>query len=177
MGWFPPTRHFHPSLVFAGKAWVYQNWALTGLKCLFPDLPPNVRLAWTWMTVANTLADYDTSKITSVKSFIVHNTGLNLAGTNAQQAYMPRASGVKKKCFIALTPRYRWRCRTCSLKTDRILSIREEASTSHEIMEQHTLKNVNDYSNTNIYSYLETSGGQSSNLYLNIVHFFNTSVN
>ncbi len=28
-----------------------------------------------------------------------------------------------------------------------------------------------------IYSYLETSGGQSSNLYLNAVHFFNTIVN
>ncbi len=27
-----------------------------------------------------------------------------------------------------------------------------------------------------IYSYLETSGGQSSNLYLNVVHFFNASV-
>jgi hypothetical protein len=25
--------------------------------------------------------------------------------------------------------------------------------------------------NTNIYSYLETSGAQSSNLYLNVVHF------
>ena len=31
--------------------------------------------------------------------------------------------------------------------------------------------------NINIYSYLETSGGQSSNLHLNVVHFFNTSVN
>jgi hypothetical protein len=31
--------------------------------------------------------------------------------------------------------------------------------------------------NTNTYSYLETSGGQSSNLYLNLVHFLNTSVN
>jgi hypothetical protein len=30
--------------------------------------------------------------------------------------------------------------------------------------------------NTNIYSYLETSGGQSYNPYLNAVHFFNTSV-
>ncbi len=30
---------------------------------------------------------------------------------------------------------------------------------------------------TNVYSYLETSGGQSSNLYLNVVHFFNTRVN
>ncbi len=39
-------------------------------------------------------------------------------------------------------------------------------------MEQHTLKNVSNCLNTNIYSYLETSGGQSSNLYLNVVHFF-----
>jgi hypothetical protein len=31
--------------------------------------------------------------------------------------------------------------------------------------------------NANIYSYLETSGGQSSNLYLNVGHFLNTSVN
>jgi len=31
--------------------------------------------------------------------------------------------------------------------------------------------------NTNIYSYLETSGGQNSNVYLNVVHFFNASVN
>ncbi len=38
-------------------------------------------------------------------------------------------------------------------------------------MEQRALKNVNRYLNTNIYSYLETFGGQSSNLYLNVVHF------
>jgi hypothetical protein len=31
--------------------------------------------------------------------------------------------------------------------------------------------------NTNIYPYLETSGGQSSFPYLNAVHFFNTGVN
>ncbi len=43
-------------------------------------------------------------------------------------------------------------------------------------MEQHDFKNVNNHLNTNICSYLETSGDQSSNLYLNIVHFFNTSV-
>ncbi len=41
-------------------------------------------------------------------------------------------------------------------------------------MEQRTFKNVNKYLNTNIYSYLDTFGGQSSNLYLNVVHFFNT---
>ena len=44
-------------------------------------------------------------------------------------------------------------------------------------MEQHTFKNVNNCLNINIYSYLETSGGQSSNLYLNVVHFFYTRVN
>ncbi len=37
--------------------------------------------------------------------------------------------------------------------------------------------NVSNYLNTNIYSFLETSGGQSSNLSLNVVHFFNTSDN
>jgi hypothetical protein len=44
-------------------------------------------------------------------------------------------------------------------------------------MEEHALKNVNNYLNTITYSYLETSGGQSSNLYLNAVHFINTGVN
>ncbi len=44
-------------------------------------------------------------------------------------------------------------------------------------MEQHSLKNVNNCLTINIYSYLETSGGQSSNLYLNDVHIFNTVVN
>ncbi len=38
-------------------------------------------------------------------------------------------------------------------------------------------KNVNNCLNTNIYSYLETSGSQSSNLYLKAAHFFNSSVN
>jgi len=44
-------------------------------------------------------------------------------------------------------------------------------------MEQRALQNVNNCLNTDIHSYLETSGGQSSNLYLNVVLFFNTSVN
>jgi hypothetical protein len=38
-------------------------------------------------------------------------------------------------------------------------------------------KNVNNCLNIHIYSYLETSGGQNSNLHLNVAHFFNTSVN
>jgi hypothetical protein len=41
---------------------------------------------------------------------------------------------------------------------------------------QRTFKKVNNIFNTNIYSYLETSGGQSYNLFLNVVHFFNTSL-
>jgi hypothetical protein len=44
-------------------------------------------------------------------------------------------------------------------------------------MEQRALKNVSYHLNINNYSYLEASGGHSSNLYLNLVHFFNTSVN
>jgi len=44
-------------------------------------------------------------------------------------------------------------------------------------MKHHAFKNVNKYLNTNIYSNLETSGGQSYDLYLNVVHFFNTSFN
>jgi hypothetical protein len=42
--------------------------------------------------------------------------------------------------------------------------------------DQYTIKNLNNCLNTNIYSYLKTSGGQSSNSYLNAVHFFNTWV-
>jgi hypothetical protein len=37
-------------------------------------------------------------------------------------------------------------------------------------------KNVNNCLNDNIYSYLETYGDQSSNLYLNVVNFINTSL-
>jgi hypothetical protein len=44
-------------------------------------------------------------------------------------------------------------------------------------MEQCALKNVNNCLNTNIYSYFETSGVQSYNLYLNNVQFFNTGGN
>ena len=40
-----------------------------------------------------------------------------------------------------------------------------------------SFNNVNFCLNTNIHYYLETSGGQSSNLYLNAVGSFNASVN
>ncbi len=44
-------------------------------------------------------------------------------------------------------------------------------------MEQHALKNVKSGWNTKTAFYLDTSGGENSILYLNVVHFFNTSVN
>jgi hypothetical protein len=46
-----------------------------------------------------------------------------------------------------------------------------------QITELHALKKGSNCLNTCIYSYLETSGSQSFNPYLNVVHFFNTSVN
>ena len=45
------------------------------------------------------------------------------------------------------------------------------------VIEQQTLKNVTNCFNTNIYSYSETSGGQSLNKYLNVIYFFNASAN
>jgi hypothetical protein len=45
------------------------------------------------------------------------------------------------------------------------------------IREQHALKIVNNCLHTNNSSYLETSGGPSSNQYINVVHFFNMSIN
>jgi hypothetical protein len=44
-------------------------------------------------------------------------------------------------------------------------------------MEQHALKNINSCWNTKIAFYLEISGGPNSNLFLNFVNFFITSVN
>ncbi len=43
--------------------------------------------------------------------------------------------------------------------------------------EEHALKNVNSCWNTTISFYLETTGGQNYNLYLNVVQFLNTSAN
>jgi hypothetical protein len=42
-------------------------------------------------------------------------------------------------------------------------------------MKLHALKSVNNCLNNNVYSYLKTSGGKSSNLHLNVVHIFNGS--
>jgi hypothetical protein len=52
-----------------------------------------------------------------------------------------------------------------------------DMATGLKRMELHAFKNVNNCPSTNIYSYLETSGGTNSNLNLNGVHFFNKSAN
>jgi len=44
-------------------------------------------------------------------------------------------------------------------------------------MEERALKNVNNCLNVNVYSYLETSGGKSYILFLNVVYFYTTRVN
>jgi hypothetical protein len=44
-------------------------------------------------------------------------------------------------------------------------------------MSQQALKDGKNCLNTNIYSYLETSGSHSSNLYINVVHFFSLIFN
>jgi hypothetical protein len=63
------------------------------------------------------------------------------------------------------------------ISMDPSIPTNERASVDFFQLEQHTFKNVNNCLNTNIYSYLETYGVQSSNLYLNVVPIFNTRFN
>jgi hypothetical protein len=50
-------------------------------------------------------------------------------------------------------------------------SLKSDIEATHSaLMERRTLKNVNNCLNSKIYFYLETSGGKSYNLYLNVVH-------
>ncbi len=55
--------------------------------------------------------------------------------------------------------------------------IYSKTSASCILMEQRTSENGKKYLNTNIYSYLETSGVQSYYIYLSEVQCFSTSVN
>jgi len=57
------------------------------------------------------------------------------------------------------------------------IKAKAKAKTKTFLMKHRDSKNVNNCYNTNIYSYLETPGSQSHDLYLNFVHFFNTGVN
>ena len=70
---FGSVSHFHPSLVFASKAGAYHSGApnSTLLLKLASSLARNIGLEWKWLTLTNTLAYYNTARITAVKSFIV----------------------------------------------------------------------------------------------------------
>ncbi len=70
---FVNVSHFHLSLVYASKAGAYHSGAPNGtlLWKLASSLAWNIRLEWKWLTLTNTLAYYNTSRITAVKSFIV----------------------------------------------------------------------------------------------------------
>jgi hypothetical protein len=58
-----------------------------------------------------------------------------------------------------------------------MVGLRQYIFLNPEKVEQHAIKNVNNCWNINISFYLETSGGQNSNLYLIVVYIFNTIVN
>jgi hypothetical protein len=75
------------------------------------------------------------------------------------------------KSFVMQAPDYR--LHLAAVRTNIVIF----ATVIITAMKQCTLKIVSNCLNANIYSFLETSGGQSSYLYFNVVHFFNTSVN
>jgi hypothetical protein len=68
---FSTVIHFHPSLIFAGKAWSLPlEWGIIRVHSDRPDLAANIRPEWMKMIVENTLAYRDTASITTVKSCI-----------------------------------------------------------------------------------------------------------
>ncbi len=71
---FANYSHFHPSLVFAGKSGLTKVEPSVELNCVVwvPILSQNNRLGWRELTLANTLAYYDTATIFATKSFKVH---------------------------------------------------------------------------------------------------------
>jgi hypothetical protein len=91
-----------------------------------------------------------------------------------------------EKIFIFILTKFKIGVQVTSRYVKLVRFINENHSVLHseaaklknivELMEQPALKKVNNYLNTNIYSSLETCGAQSSNLYLNLVQFFNTRV-
>jgi hypothetical protein len=93
--------------------------------------------------------------------------------------FVTRHVPTNKKNKLLFTIFSQWNFVDCEVHVNKFISSsfkRTQSKIYFHAMEQRTLKNVNNYLSTNIYSYLETSGGQSSSLYLNVVHFFNASV-
>jgi hypothetical protein len=114
------------------------------------------------MAVANTIAYYNTATIAAVKSFVVMDPADFLFIFLSQLVCADESSSS---------------CSCVHLQSEVVDAGKKVKISLTFSMEQRALKSVNNCLNTNIYSYLETSGGQSSNLCLNVVHVFNTSVN
>ncbi len=72
---FVPGKSFQPSLMFAGKAGAYPSEGASLLGRLLAS-PTNLRLGWKGLPRTNTLAYYESLKITTVKSFIVQGPGM-----------------------------------------------------------------------------------------------------
>ncbi len=85
---------------------------------------------------------------------------LSLMKTTRRQASLPNITSPWDKQTVLA-------CHLTNVKNESYYPI----SLQTLLMEQRTLKIVNNCLNSNIYSYLETSGSQSYNLYLNYVHF------
>ncbi len=89
------ASHFHPSLVFAGKDLGYQSKTPYGTHCSWLSaLPPNVRLGWKWVTLANTLACSDMAAFTALNVF-KHRPSLIL----------PQNHKEENKFFLTLIPK------------------------------------------------------------------------
>ncbi len=67
---FLTVSHFHPSLIFYGKAVSLSLDSTQGSTLRVS--PAHIRLGWKWLTVTNCLAYFTSALIMAVKSFIVH---------------------------------------------------------------------------------------------------------
>jgi hypothetical protein len=69
---FANVSHFHPSLVFTSKGGAYHSGAPNGtlLLKLASTLARNIRLECKRLTLTNTLAYYNTARITAVKVLV-----------------------------------------------------------------------------------------------------------
>ncbi len=164
---------YHPSLTFARKTVDYTTELLTRFHSsgMLLASPENVRLGCKLLTVTNTTAYYATEVIKGSKSFLFR-----------LWFYLQQF-----ECFSHISNQIDWSSLAWN-QQDRVMVTLAIAKfvpqlcllfghAAHHSNEAARFKNVNNYLNTNIYSYLDTSTDQSSNIYWYVVHFFNTSIN
>jgi hypothetical protein len=103
-------------------------------------------------------------------SSLAYPRGENIKGTDPSHSFGLVVSGKEKRVWKPLIQEMDLETTSCRIHVDETLQVTVSNGTT-------CFKNVNSCLNTNIYSHVETSGGQSYNLYLNVLHFFNTRVN